>query len=302
MQRRDTDGVTRRRLLAGGALVATEVSAGCLGRSAGSDTETDTDGDEAATDTTASAPGTGTEREPTTDNQDLPEVAGVAVTDFIEYPLSGTHPHVHNRAATQYVVVRVTPSTGRDDRAIREGLTLTVGGATASLATRQPVPWQRETVDVAFAVSKTEAFDDGAVEYEGTVLHRLEAAALDRLNSPPRFSVSDLGVSPAELDAGEQTTATVRFTLANTGEGAGTFGASLTGNYLSGSATVTARLDASAEREVVDGVDVVGRGEQVTVGVDWGIEQRRLTIPVVGATTTPTETATPNATTTDGGQ
>ncbi|WP_372910608.1 hypothetical protein [Salinigranum sp.] len=287
MRRRDT-GVARRRLLEGGTLLAAGVGTGCLGRTVGGNVDTGTAMDgERRTDSTR------TEAEPTPAAGDLPEVVGVTVTDFVQYPLSGTHPHVHNRADTRYVVVRVAQGQ-REPREIREDLTLTLGGPTAPRASRQPVPWQHESVDVAFAVSKARRVDEGQVRYRGTVLHTLGPAALDRLNEPPAFVVSDVGVSPAELDAGERATATVRLTVTNEGAGAGTFGVSLTGNYVSGAETVTARFDAGERRDVVSVVGVVGRGEAATVGVDWGVDSRRVTIPVVGRTTTATsaETAT----------
>ena len=86
--------------------------------------------------------------------------------------------------------------------------------------------------------------------FDGTTLRALPGTTIDRLNEPPVFAVTDLSVSPDRIRASERTTATVRFTLENTGDGAGTFGASLSGNYLSGSETVTATLEPGAEREV----------------------------------------------------
>lgn len=175
--------ITRRRLLAGSVLAATGVGAGYSSRSPRSDVTAGTPAD-----------GSGEERTEPTDTEtatagespsgDLPEVLGVAVTDFVQYPLSGTRSHVYGRADTQYVVVRVARA-GRDPQELRDGLTLTFGGPTAPLAARQPVPWRRETVDVAFAVSKGRVFERGAVRYRGTVLRTLGSAALDRLNEPP---------------------------------------------------------------------------------------------------------------------
>jgi hypothetical protein len=226
-----------------------------------------------------------------------PRIASVTVSDFIQYALAGVHPHVHNRANVQYVVVGVqASSTAVEPRAVRERLGLSLDGATMERATKQPFPWQRQMIDTAFAVPKDETFERGAVQFAGQEVEPLSTATIDRLNDPPVFDVSDLTVSPSEIDAGERTTATMRFTLSNTGDGPGTFGVSLQGNYASGAATVTATLDAGAEREVTGETEIIGRDETVTVTVDWGLRERRLTVPVVGATptaTVKTETPTP---------
>lgn len=286
MDRRGT-GTTRRRLLSGSVIVATGVTAGYLRRTPPEGAGASSTRGEERTD--AAGGETAPER---TDASDPPDIVGVTVTDLLRHPLSRTHPSVHNRADTQYVVVRVAGG-GREPREIREALRLTFGGPTAPLAVRQLVPWRRDTVDVAFAVSKGRRFDEGVVRYRETAVHTLGSAALDRLNEPPRFVVSDVDVSPGELDAGREATATVRLTVTNEGAGAGTFGASLTGNSVPGAETVTARLDAGTRRDVVGGVGVVGRGETVAVGVDWGFGRRQVTIPVVGTATVTATGATP---------
>ncbi|WP_411964736.1 hypothetical protein [Haloferax sp. YSMS24] len=274
--------LTRRRTLTVGCLTFVGL-AGCLADGGDTDanagstgTTNDSNSDEAQTDSTP--PG---------------EISPVelAVTDFVEYPLAGVHPHVHARRETQYVVVSVDSSL--DDEAVRERLGLQLDGQATALADRQPVPWESNTTDVAFAVSKGDQYETGAVIGDGMRLHSLSETTLERLNRPPRFHVSDLSVSPAELHPDEQTTATVRATVENAGEGTGTFGASLKGNYVSGSKTVTVTLDAGTTAELEATTRVVGDGDEAPVRLDWGRDEWETEIPVgeaeTGAVTTTAE-------------
>jgi hypothetical protein len=300
----DSRALTRRRLLGGVAVAVTGGSAGCLGGPTDEmdGTPTTETGRTRATETGRAAREEPPTRQPSDGGASAaqPQIASVSVSDFIQYALAGVHPHVHNRANVQYVVVGVDPSsTAVKPRAVRERLGLSLDDTTMERATEQPFPWQRQMVDVAFAVPKDETFDAGTVRFAGQKIEPLPAATIDRLNNPPVFAVSDLTVAPSEIDAGERTTATMRFTLSNTGDGQGTFGVSLQGNYASGSATVTATLDAGAEREVTGETEIIGRGDAVTVTVDWGVRARQFTIPIVGSTPTATVktgtgTATPN--------
>jgi len=82
--------------------------------------------------------------------------------------------------------------------------------------------------------------------------------------------------------------------VTNTGEGRGTFGASLSGNFLSGSETVTATLDAGGKRTVTGSTKVIGEGEEATVRLDWGSDSWSNAIPV-GETPTKTDTTTDTA-------
>jgi len=231
--------------------------------------------------------GTPTDGSPPTSGQ----VAALTVSDFVTYPLSGTHPHVHRRANTQYVIVRV--DTTRSADAVRNGLTLELDGETQPLADQQPVPWERETVDVAFAVPKDITVQQGRVLLDGTRLRSLSEETLVRLNNPPAFDVTDLSVAPSELRAGERTLATVTCTVTNAGAARGTFGASLTGNFLSGSKTVTETIDPGEQRAVTGSVEVIGEGEEATVRLDWGTDTWSGGIPV---TNTPTDADTPTTT------
>lgn len=210
-------------------------------------------------------------------------VADVSVADFLTYALSGTHPHVHRRAGTQYVVVRADGSAPPES--VRDRLTLELDGEAVPLAERQPVPWDNETVDLAFAVPKGPTIASGRVLVDGSERLELPRATIERVNTPPLFEVSTPSASPAEVGAGERTDATVRFGLANTGEGAGTFGASLEGNALSGARTVTATLSPGAERAVRASTRIVGTGEEATVRLDWGSGEWTTGIPVVGTPT-----------------
>lgn len=212
-------------------------------------------------------------------------VESLSVADFILYPLSGTHPHVHRQAQTQYVVVRLDTSFPRET--IQKRLTLKLDGDVMPFAEHQPVPWEHDTVDLAFAVPKTETFNGGQVLFDQTELRLFSDATIERLNNPPVFEVSEPSVSPNEISAGERTTATVRFEVANTGDGRGTFGASLTGNFLSGSNTVTATLDAGARREITAAVKIIGEGEEATVRLDWGSDEWSADIPVVRQSSSP---------------
>jgi len=219
-------------------------------------------------------------------------VAAVTVSEFITYPLSGTHPHVHRQANTQYVVVRLNTSLSAET--VHRKLTLTLDGETVPRADRQPVPWQTDTVDVAFAVSKDVAVQEGEVRFAGTTRRSLSEATLTRLNNPPAFAVTDLSLTPTELQPNERTRATVEFTVTNTGEGRGTFGASLGGNLLSGSETVTVTLDPGSERDVTGSTKVIGDGAEATVRLDWGSDSWSKAIPI-SETPTKTDTTTDTA-------
>lgn len=249
--------LSRRRLLASSAVTLGSL-AGCLSESDSS---------------TPSSP---------TDDGTL-RIDSLSVADFVLYPLAGTHPHVHRRAGTQYVVVGAATSLSPD--AVRERLTLELDGEPASLASRQPVPWERETVDVAFAVPKAVTVETGRLLFDGSVVRSLEASTVARLNAPPVFEVGEPSVSPAEIVAGASVDATVRVGVANVGDGRGTFGASLGSSYLSGSRTLTATLDAGAERDVSGSIRIAG-DDAPTVRLDWGTDEWTTTVPVVGTETT----------------
>lgn len=211
------------------------------------------------------------------------EVAALSVADFVIYPLAGTHPHVHRRAGIQYVVVRI--ATEMDWGSVTDGLTLELDGESAALAERQPVSWDHDDVEVAFAVSKDREVETGVLRFDDTTLRSLSAEIVARLTTPPVFEVTDPSVSPSELQAGETVSATVAFTLSNVGDSAGTFGASLKGNYVSGANTVTATLEPGAEREVTASVELHGEGEEARVRLDWGADEWVETVPVVGTET-----------------
>ncbi|WP_416840111.1 hypothetical protein [Haloferax sp. DFSO52] len=274
--------VTRREALTTGCLALVGL-AGCLADSV--------DGDTNASPTDSSPDDTETDDEQTDSTSIERSVTGLSVTDFIEYPLAGVHPHVHARPGVQYMVVEV--DSPLDDDAIRERVSLQLNDETVQLAERQPVSWESNTTDVAFAVSKDGQYETGDVTDGEVTLHSLSTATLERLNRPPRFRVSNLTVMPAEIPAGEQTSATVRATVENVGEGVGTFGASLTGNYVSGSKTATVTLDAGTTAELESTTEMVGDGDEAIVRLDWGRDEWEVEIPVgetaTGTSTTPTE-------------
>jgi len=216
-------------------------------------------------------------------------VDSLSVADFVRYPLAGNHPHVHRRAGTQYVVVGAATSLSAG--AVRERLTLELDGEPASLAPRQPVPWERETVDLAFIVPKDSTVESGRVLFDGAAVRSLGTATVTRLNAPPVFEVGEPSVSPTEIETGTSVDATVRFDVTNVGDGRGTFGASLGSSYLSGSRTLTAAIDAGAERELTGSIPISGEDGAPTVRLDWGTDEWRTRVPVVG-TATATVTAT----------
>lgn len=269
----------RRRFLA--SLPLLPGLAGCTQRPDASISAPPTTGSETATETDAAA--------------EAVRIDELCIADFIEYPLSGTHPHVHRRATTQYVVVRVESSFS--DETARNRLTLELDGEPVSLAERQPVGWQYDTVDLAFAVSKDATVTGGRVLFDGTVIQSLSDATVDRLNNPPIFEVSTPSVSPEELDTTEVTEVTVRFTLANTGSGAGTFGASLATNYHSGYQTVTATLDPGEEKAVTASGRVRPTDAGATVGLNRGSGEWLTTVPVADGelmSETPTPVESPD--------
>lgn len=211
-------------------------------------------------------------------------VESIEVADFFQYPLSGTHPHVYNAPDRQFVVVRV--ATRRDRAELLEDLTVSLDGDELGLANRQPVPWSTETVDVAFRVSKDRSATAGSVAYRDDAVHALPDAAIERLNAPPRFSVVEPTLdNPDEIEAGGTLNATVSFDVRNEGAGDGTFGASLSGNYTSGSRTLTAAVAAGETATVSETVRIRGSGDEARVVLDWGVETVRFSVPVVGETT-----------------
>lgn len=236
---------------------------------------------------------------PTASSSPSPDIAdgtlridSLSVADFVLYPLAGVHPHVHRQSGTQYVIARA--ATSRSPDAVRDRLTLELDGEPASLAERQPVPWDRETVDLAFAVSKSRTVDAGRVLFDGTTLRTLSPAAVERLNAPPVFEVGKPSVSPSEIAAGDRVDATVRVAVANTGRGAGTFGASLGSSSLSGSRTLTTTLDPGSERDLTGSIPIVGGDDPPAVRLDWGTDEWTTTVSVVGtATRNSTSTPTP---------
>lgn len=226
---------------------------------------------------------------------DSTRITALSVQDYVVYPLSGTHPHVHRRAKTQYIIVSVHPAT--EDRSIWNHLSLTLNAESMLLANQQPVPWENDTADVAFAIPKSATYDSGRVLIDGKEVHSLSTATLNRLNNPPVFAVSNVSVSPEEIQAGVTTDARVEFDVRNTGEASGEFAASLSGNYVSGSHTVTGTVEANGRRQFDATTTVVGSGDTALVRLDWGADQWRGSIPVVGEQST--ESGTTDETTSD---
>lgn len=219
-------------------------------------------------------------------------VASLSVSDFILYPLAGTHPHVHRRSNTQYVTVRLDSSLSM--KTLRNRLTLEVDSGSAPLADRQPVPWRRDTSDVAFALPKDKPLRSGRILFDQTEVHSLSSATLDRLNNPPAFEVTDPSPSLTEVQAGTHREVTVTFRVANTGEGRGEFGASLKGNHVSGANTLTATLDTGTDRRLDGDATIVGEDDTATIHLDWGSDEWTRNIPVVGSSTeSETQTRTP---------
>lgn len=272
------DRPTRRHLLKISSITALGLS-GCMS----GNSESSPDSSPAPNDDEMTATQTHSER--------FARVASLSVSDFILYPLAGTHPHVHRRANTQYVTVRLDSSVSME--ILRNQLTLEVDSQSVPLAERQPSPWRRETSDVAFALPKDRTFGSGRVLVDQAEVHSLSSATLDRLNNPPVFEVSDPSVSSTEVQAGTQREVTVTFRVANIGEGRGEFGASLKGNYISGSITLTATLDAGTDRRVLGDTTIVGEDDTATIRLDWGLDEWTTDISVVG---TPTESDSPTQT------
>lgn len=202
------------------------------------------------------------------------------MADFFQYLLSGTHPTVHRKAGTQYVVVRLEP--GANNRPA-----LHLDGEAVELASRQPVE-RGDTVTVAFAVSKDRTVERGELRLGGSTFRELPAETITRLNEPPVFEVGEPSVSPSEIEPDGETQVTVTFTVTNRGEGSGTFGASLSGPA-SGSDLVTATLDAGEQRELGPSTTRFGTGDEDRVWLDWGADRWSTEIPVA-ATETPSST------------
>lgn len=259
--------VSRRRLLAG-SVAAITGTAGCSGS-----TKTEADG--------TTEPGTESADSPSSTGTDS-RLVELSVAEFVLYPLSGTHPHVHRTAGHQYVVARLSAEV---EHASTEAVTLELDGDAVGLASRQPVSWRNDTVDVAFAVSKDRTVERGELQLHGSTLRTLSAETISRLNEPPEFELGEPSISAAEVETGETVLATVSFTVANRGDGPGTFGASLSGNYVSGSKLVTASLQPGEERELTPSVRIHGEGDVAHVRLDWGVDQWSTEVPVAGTET-----------------
>jgi hypothetical protein len=276
------DVMSRRSVLKASVIMATGLS-GCASETA------ETDSSSSPTDDKQTSPNrTTTEGTPTGES---PSIVALSVSDYVLYPLAGAHPHVHRQPNTQYVIIRI--DSPADSDSLRHRLTLELDGKSVSLADRQPVPWQHDTTDIAFAVAKDETVESGRVLHEGAALRTLSSTTLDRLTNPPVFDVADPSVSLTELSAGADREATIDFRVTNTGDGRGEFGASLRGNFVSGAKTLTATVDAGAERTVTGATHVVGKGDAAKIRLDWGSDQWTKGIPVVG---TPQEPETPSPT------
>lgn len=273
------DRLSRRHLLRASLMTAVGLS-GCISRNGGSPT----DSSPSITEDRTATPRTTTEDETAT-------IASLAVSDFILYPLAGTHPHVHRRANTQYVVIRLNSSVSIETLQYR--LTLELDSESVPPSEHQLVPWRHDTIDLAFAVPKGKTFESGRVLIDGTELHSLSDTTLERLNTPPVFEVSEPSVSPTEVHVDSQIEATVEFRVTNTGNGRGEFGASLKGNFVSGANTLTATLDAGAERVITGATQIVGKDDTATIRLDWGSDEWTSGIPVVG---TPSESEPPTQT------
>lgn len=198
-------------------------------------------------------------------------IASLSVQDYVVYLLSGAHPHVHRRANTQYVIVRVQSTT--EDREVQNRLSLTLDTESMVRAERQPVAFENETADIAFAVPKSQTYDSGRLLIDGSAARSLSTATLNRLNNPPVFDVSNGTVLPEELHAGTTTDGIVQFAVQNAGEGTGAFAASPSGNYVSGSTTVTGTVEVGERRQFEATTTVVGSGDAATVRLDWGTDQ-----------------------------
>lgn len=278
------DELSRRTLLRV-SLVAAAGLAGCA-----------SEPDESPSEPSEPSPGSTGETTPggTTGEREPPAVASLTVSDFVLYALAGSHPHVHRRDGTQYIVVRLDSSLSAGT--LRDRLTLELDGGPLPPAEHRPVPWRHDTVDLAFAAPKDDTFESGRVLFDGTERRSLASATLDRLNSPPTFEVSEPSVSPTEVATGDRVDATVEFSVANVGDGRGEFGASLRGNFESGSNTLTASVDAGGDRRVTGVIPIVGEGDAATVRLDWGSGEWGTEIPVVDApagSAAPTRTPAP---------
>ena len=264
--------ISRRRLLVG-SVAAIVGGAGCLSPSSEQPTDTPPTSEETTTPTdepsTATPTGTPTDR-----------LAELSVTDFFQYPLSGTHPTVHRNAGMQYVVVRL-------EQGARNYVRLQLDREAVERASRQPVE-RGDTVNVAFAVSKDRTVERGELRLGGSTFRELPAETITRLNEPPVFEVEEPSVSPSEIEPDGETQVTVTFTVTNRGEGPGTFGASLSGPA-SGSDLVTATLDAGEQRELSPSTTRLGTGDEDRVWLDWGADRWSTEIPVA-ATETPSST------------
>ena len=275
---------SRRRVVAAlGSLSVLGATAGCVADDPESGSRTGSPTDDRGSATATTSPGGDTPA----------SVKTVSVADFVIYPLSGTHPHVHRRSGTQYVIVRL--DTSLSDRTVRDRLTLELDGEEVPLASRQPVPWETPAVDVALAVPKDATHDGGRILFDGETLGTLPSDVTERLNAPPVFEVGEPSVSPDEVADGARATATVEVGVRNVGDGAGAFGASLSGNYVSGSNTVTRRIDAGAAATVSASTGIIGEGDAATVRLDWGSGRWSADVPVVEGVGTGEGTATGTA-------
>jgi hypothetical protein len=202
-------------------------------------------------------------------------VESVSVADFITYMYAGAHGRVYKTANTQYVVVTVT---GADDVA---PLSLALDGEGAERAEKRPL-LETDGSHLAFAVAKDRSVDAGEVRYDGQPVASLDAAAIGRLNDPPEFTVTNVGISPDEFRAGSGSQPTISVRVRNDGTGSGTFGASLTSDVISGYITMSATIDPGKTRTLTESVPAYAQSSTIGVSLDWGADSWSDSISVVG--------------------
>jgi hypothetical protein len=74
------------------------------------------------------------------------------------------------------------------------------------------------------------------------------------------------------LRRGAERETIVEFGVTNSGDARGELGASLNGNFVSGTERLTATAEPGAKRTVTGMTRVVGRGDAAEIRLDWGLD------------------------------
>jgi hypothetical protein len=192
--------------------------------------------------------------------------------------LAGTHPSVSAQADRQYVVVELAVSGEEAQSAAEDACELRVDDD-AVQPMRETVQPFTDGVHLAFSLPLDVDPEEVALAWVGAVetpVFPLTHSLVPSLTNPPAFEVRSFDV-PAGADGDE---VEVSFTVANVGEGDGTFLAELGSRAISDQGELRVEVAAGGTKTVTRSVGLVpSAGDQVVV-LDWGSGTMERTVAV----------------------